>query len=81
MLEHGTEAQTLFNTVLTPNNQTYPKGFGSDAAIGDAEFCSANSNHPGGVSVLLGDGTINFIKDSINQVNWWSLGTRNRGEG
>ena len=77
---HGTEAQTMFNTVLTPNSQQYPFGFCSNAAIGDAEFVTANSNHPGGVNILMGDGSVRFVKDSINQATWWALGTRACGE-
>ena len=51
---HGTQAQTMFNTVVTPNSKTYPWAYCSDSAIGDAAFCSANSNHPGGVNVADG---------------------------
>jgi prepilin-type N-terminal cleavage/methylation domain-containing protein/prepilin-type processing-associated H-X9-DG protein len=77
---HGTSAQTLFNTVLTPNSQAYPWAYCSSAAIGDAEFVTANSNHPGGVNTLMGDGSVRFVKDSINQATWWALGTRANGE-
>ncbi len=77
---HGTEAQTMFNTVLTPNSQTYPWGYCSSAAIGDSEFCTATSDHPGGVNVLMADGSVRFVKNSINQPTWWALGTRANGE-
>jgi prepilin-type N-terminal cleavage/methylation domain-containing protein/prepilin-type processing-associated H-X9-DG protein len=77
---HGTQAQTMFNTVLTPNSELYPWAFCSSAAIGDAEFVTANSNHPGGVNVLMADGSVRFAKDSINQATWWALGTRASGE-
>ncbi len=77
---HGTQAQTMFNTVLTPNSELYPWGFCSSAAIGDAEFVTANSNHPGGVNILMADGSVRFAKDSINQAAWWALGTRAGGE-
>ena len=77
---HGTEAQTMFNTVVTPNSQQYPWGWCSSAAIGDAEFCKANSNHPGGVNGLMGDGSVKFLKDSINLQTYWALGTRARSE-
>jgi prepilin-type N-terminal cleavage/methylation domain-containing protein/prepilin-type processing-associated H-X9-DG protein len=77
---HGTQAQTIFNTVTTPNAKNNPWSFCSSSAIGDSEFVTANSNHPGGVNVLLGDGSVRFVKDSINQATWWALGTRNCGE-
>jgi prepilin-type N-terminal cleavage/methylation domain-containing protein/prepilin-type processing-associated H-X9-DG protein len=77
---HGTEAQTMFNTVVTPNSELYPFAFCSSAAIGDAEFVTANSNHPGGVNILMADGSVRFAKDSINQATWWALGTRAGGE-
>ncbi len=77
---HGTQAQTMFNTVVTPNSKSYSFAYCSDSAIGDSAFCSANSNHPGGVNVLMGDGSVKFIKDSINQQTWLALGTRAGGE-
>ncbi len=77
---HGTQAQTMFNTVLTPNSELYPWAFCSSAAIGDAEFVTANSNHPGGVNILMADGSVRFAKDSINQATWWALGTKASGE-
>jgi prepilin-type N-terminal cleavage/methylation domain-containing protein/prepilin-type processing-associated H-X9-DG protein len=77
---HGTEAQTMFNTVVTPNSREYPWGFCSNAAIGDSEIATANSNHPGGVNTLMGDGSVRFVKDTINQATWWALGTRGNGE-
>ena len=72
---HGTEAQTMFNTVVTPNGRS-GWSFCSDAAIGDSAFCSANSYHSGGVNALMGDGSVKFMRDSINQQTWLSLGTR-----
>ncbi len=77
---HGTQAQTMFNTILTPNSELYPWAFCSSAAIGDAEFVNASSNHPGGVNTLMADGSVRFVKDSINQAAWWALGTRANSE-
>ena len=37
-------------------------------------------NHPGGVNVAFMDGSVHFIKDTINLPTWWALGTRARGE-
>ena len=77
---HGTGAQTMFNMVAPPNSKTYPWAFCSDGQIGAAAFASANSNHPGGVNTLMGDGSVRFIKDSVNQQTWLALGTRAGGE-
>ena len=41
---------------------------------------TANSNHSGGVNVTMADGSVKFIKNSINYITWWGLGTRNGGE-
>jgi prepilin-type N-terminal cleavage/methylation domain-containing protein/prepilin-type processing-associated H-X9-DG protein len=39
-----------------------------------------NSNHAGGVNVGLADGSVRFVKDTINVQTWWALGTRGGGE-
>jgi prepilin-type N-terminal cleavage/methylation domain-containing protein/prepilin-type processing-associated H-X9-DG protein len=41
---------------------------------------AASSYHKGGVNALFGDGSVHFIKDSINPVNWRALGTIAGGE-
>jgi prepilin-type N-terminal cleavage/methylation domain-containing protein/prepilin-type processing-associated H-X9-DG protein len=38
------------------------------------------SNHPGGVNVSFMDGSVHFIKNTVNLQTWWFMGTRNRGE-
>ena len=40
----------------------------------------ANSRHPGGVNVGLADGSVRFVKDSVDLAAWRALGTRNGGE-
>ncbi len=40
----------------------------------------ASSYHPGGVNVCFIDGSVHFIKNSINRVTWWALSTRAGGE-
>jgi prepilin-type N-terminal cleavage/methylation domain-containing protein/prepilin-type processing-associated H-X9-DG protein len=37
---------------------------------------TANSNHPGGVNVLMLDGSVRFVKTTIALVTWRALGTR-----
>jgi len=41
---------------------------------------SATSRHSGGVNVLFGDGTVKFIKATINPQTWWALGTQANNE-
>ncbi len=38
------------------------------------------SNHPGGVNVSFMDGSVHFVKNSVNLQTWWFMGTRGRGE-
>jgi prepilin-type processing-associated H-X9-DG protein len=41
---------------------------------------TARDFHPGGVNSLLGDGHVQFVKNSIAVPVWQALGTRNGGE-
>ena len=43
-------------------------------------FIGASSFHPGGINVLLMDGTVRFIKSGISLTVWQALGTRAGGE-
>jgi len=43
-------------------------------------YLSSRSRHPGGVNVLLGDGSVRFIKDSISLASWKALSSRAGGE-
>jgi prepilin-type processing-associated H-X9-DG protein len=40
----------------------------------------ASSHHPGGVNVLFCDGSVKFIKSTVNLNTWWALGSRAGGE-
>ncbi len=41
---------------------------------------TARSSHPGGVNLLMGDGSCRWVGSSIDQAVWRGLGTRNGGE-
>ncbi len=41
---------------------------------------TARSYHPGGVNAMLADGSVKFIKNSVNLITWRALGTLNGGE-
>ena len=48
--------------------------------IGLRTFAGAKSRHPGGVNVLLGDGSSRFVKDAINHGLWIGLNSIQAGE-
>jgi prepilin-type processing-associated H-X9-DG protein len=78
---HGCNDMTLFNTIVTPNaNQDSWTNCGSTSSGALSNYSNADSWHSGGVNVTLGDGSVKFIKDSINRNIWWSLGTKSNGE-
>jgi prepilin-type processing-associated H-X9-DG protein len=41
---------------------------------------NASSFHPGGVNCCMADGSVKFIKNTINTATWWALGTKANGE-
>jgi prepilin-type N-terminal cleavage/methylation domain-containing protein len=81
----GSPGITFFNTIVTPNSKEHLWGacrFGCNSGCGVefGQYYKAASNHPGGINAGLGDGSVRFIKDSINREIWWTLGTRDGGE-
>jgi prepilin-type N-terminal cleavage/methylation domain-containing protein/prepilin-type processing-associated H-X9-DG protein len=59
---------------LDINGQREKQGGPTFAAI------TSRSYHPGGVNVLLGDGSVRFVKSTINGATWRALGTVAGGE-
>jgi prepilin-type N-terminal cleavage/methylation domain-containing protein/prepilin-type processing-associated H-X9-DG protein len=41
---------------------------------------AASGYHPGGVNALFGDGSVRFVKNSVNPVTWRALGSIGGGE-
>ncbi|WP_422930838.1 DUF1559 domain-containing protein [Singulisphaera sp. PoT] len=82
----GERGFTLFNTIVPPNSKQYrwhSCRMGSDClecAMEGSAFINANSNHPGGANYAFADGSVRFLKESINMQTYWSLGSRNGGE-
>ncbi|MGP0068324.1 MAG: DUF1559 domain-containing protein [Isosphaeraceae bacterium] len=85
---NGTHAGTLnfnsYNHFNTPNKWSC---IAANTAEGNANSVGAwsdavtpTSNHPGGINVGFCDGSVHFVKDTINVQTWWALGTRNGGE-
>ncbi len=80
----GTAGFSMFNTIQTPNDKQYLYGGCRNGCTGcwpDSSWTiGAASFHSGGVNTLMADGSVKFIKDTINRDTWWSLGTKNIGE-
>jgi prepilin-type processing-associated H-X9-DG protein len=80
----GATGITLFNTVVPPNSSQYAFGACRHDRAGcspdQSVFVNAQSAHPGGVNVALTDGSVRFVKDTIDWGIWWALGTRDGGE-
>ncbi len=51
-----------------------------NSASEGAAFNGSRSRHPGGVNTLFGDGSVHYIKSTINPLTWVGLGTINGGE-
>ncbi|MDR3637176.1 MAG: DUF1559 domain-containing protein [Isosphaeraceae bacterium] len=73
---------SLYNHAAPPNwvNIDCGIGYNINDTPGENAIISARSHHPGGVNSLFGDGSVKFIKNSVNLTVWRSLGTRNGSE-
>jgi prepilin-type N-terminal cleavage/methylation domain-containing protein/prepilin-type processing-associated H-X9-DG protein len=86
---HGDSFNDAFTTALPPNTFSPSGGPPLDSDLvsvdeddGGPTYSSVTSRsyHPGGVNALLGDGSVRFIKSSIQWQTWRALGTVAGGE-
>jgi hypothetical protein len=73
-----------YNHYLLPNSPT-PDCVTNDLTPGEGQytavgFRAARNRHSVGVNVLLGDGAVRFVSNSISLPTWRALATRNGGE-
>ena len=84
----GQQGYSMMNFVTVPNDSIAPFGFcslsGSESAGGgadDSAFCGPSSFHPGGANMLFADGSVRFIRSTVNRTGvFWALASRNGGE-
>ncbi len=72
---------TIGNILVGPN-PPYPNCAADIYGLGDTDddigYFGLSSRHPGGCNVLMGDGSVRFLKNSVNQLTLWGLGSRAR---
>ena len=81
---------TQFMTIYTPNSgtdvspycnsATYPQNPPCTSTGSGNSYKQARSRHTGGVNVLLGDGSVRFVSNTIVSTTWRAMGTINGGE-
>jgi prepilin-type N-terminal cleavage/methylation domain-containing protein/prepilin-type processing-associated H-X9-DG protein len=82
----GDMSCSTYNHVSPPNTRTCASMPGGMMMMPTSSMANMavdlppSSYHPGGVNLLLGDGSVHFIKDSVALSVWRALSTRNGGE-
>jgi prepilin-type processing-associated H-X9-DG protein len=64
---------------MTPNTRACWFGTGDNPNT-DHTVVGASSYHSGGVNVAMLDGSVKFVKSSVNNITWWALATKAGGE-
>jgi prepilin-type processing-associated H-X9-DG protein len=68
-----------YSHLMTPNlNGCVFSGQTEGNTVQPSEWATCvgpSSNHPGGVNVGFLDGSVRFIKNSVNQQTWWAIAT------
>ncbi len=76
----GLVGYSMGNILLGPNPK-YPNcSVNATGTLQSPGMWGLSSNHPGGANILLGDGSVRFLKDSTALPTVWALGSRNGGE-
>ena len=71
----GNMSWTRYNHVLTPGPKTCVNG-----VTWNGVAMTAGSRHDGGLGLLLGDGSVRFVKRTVSPAIWRALGTIAGGE-
>jgi prepilin-type N-terminal cleavage/methylation domain-containing protein/prepilin-type processing-associated H-X9-DG protein len=77
----GIYGHGLGNIVVPPNSPyPYCQIESGDADFDSAGICGLTSYHAGGANVALLDGSVRFIKNSVNYTSFWAIGSIAQGE-
>ncbi|QEL14251.1 DUF1559 domain-containing protein [Limnoglobus roseus] len=85
------QGETFFSTLNAPNTSVADAQFSCGAnlpsfmpctAVGSAQnsINSARSSHTGGVNALNSDGSLRFVRNTVDVTAWSAIGTRYGGE-
>jgi prepilin-type N-terminal cleavage/methylation domain-containing protein/prepilin-type processing-associated H-X9-DG protein len=68
-----------YSHIMPPNKRACWYGAGDNGNT-DTTVIGPSSGHAGGVNVGFLDGSIRYVKDSINNQTWWAIATKAGGE-
>lgn len=68
-----------YNHTMMPNERSC-HSYNNAGDWDGNNLMSASSLHPGGVNVAKADGSVDFISETVDNMVWWGLGTRNGRE-
>jgi prepilin-type N-terminal cleavage/methylation domain-containing protein/prepilin-type processing-associated H-X9-DG protein len=74
----GYGATMIYSHTQTPNRTNCVYHDINQDGRGTITMIAASSNHPGGVNVLFMDGTVRFVKNSVNYQAWYAIATPRR---
>jgi prepilin-type N-terminal cleavage/methylation domain-containing protein/prepilin-type processing-associated H-X9-DG protein len=72
--------QTIYSHTNLPNRNACQYSDQNNDWRASITMVNASSNHPGGVNVAFMDGSVKFVKSSVNYVPWIAIATNDTGE-
>ncbi|SIO28012.1 prepilin-type N-terminal cleavage/methylation domain-containing protein/prepilin-type processing-associated H-X9-DG domain-containing protein [Singulisphaera sp. GP187] len=61
----------IYTNIMTPNTWSCV----TNNQDMNGALLTASSRHSGGVNTLFCDGSVKFVKNSVNYITWWAVGT------
>jgi prepilin-type N-terminal cleavage/methylation domain-containing protein/prepilin-type processing-associated H-X9-DG protein len=71
---------SIYSHTVTPNRLACEYSDIGQDSRGTITGVNASSNHPGGVNVLFMDGSVRFVKSTVNYIPWYAIATPDGGE-
>jgi prepilin-type N-terminal cleavage/methylation domain-containing protein/prepilin-type processing-associated H-X9-DG protein len=66
---------SIYSHTNMPNRTAYDYSDNREEGRAMTTLINASSNHPGGVNVAFLDGSVRFIKNSVNYIPWYAIAT------